>query len=262
MVKAFSLFLWKNQPSVDTPLGERLLNQVNVALDTVDSRVVNFDTTKANQTDLLTAVADVTYNESTGVFTVTKKNGSKTTIDTKLEKLAINFTYDSINQQLVIHLDDGTYQYVDLKALITELEFLNSDTVLFSVTNGKVTASIAKGSITADMLEPNYLANVELYASQALSSANMAESYAVGGTGNRDGEDTDNAKYYSQVASGLISEANETLNEAKSTLEEVGKKVTETTFHVNLETGKLEYDSPNYNFNVNNSTGKLEWEVA
>ena len=134
--------------------------------------------------------------------------------------------------------------------------------MLFSVTNGKVTASIAKGSITADMLEPNYLANVELYASQALSSANMAESYAVGGTGNRDGEDTDNAKYYSQVASGLISEANETLNEAKSTLEEVGKKVTETTFHVNLETGKLEYDSPNYNFNVNNSTGKLEWEVA
>lgn len=262
MTKAFQLFLWKNQPSVDTPLGERLLNQVNVALDTVDSRVVNFDTTKANQTDLLTAVADVTYNESTGVFTVTKKNGSKTTIDTKLEKLAINFTYDSINQQLVIHLDDGTYQYVDLKALITELEFLNSNTVLFSVTNGKVTANIASGSITADMLEPNYLANVQLYASQALSSANVAESYAVGGTGTRNGEDTDNAKYYSQVASGLISEANETLNEAKSTLEEVGKKVTETTFHVNLETGKLEYDSLNYNFTVNNSNGKLEWEVA
>lgn len=262
MVKAFNLWLWQNSPSVDTPLGKSKLNLINRALDEVDSRVVNFDTTKANQTDLLTAVADVTFDEITGIFTITKKNGAVKKIDTKLEKLAINFTYDSINQQLVIHLDDGTYQYVDLRALITELEFLNSNTVLFSVTNGKVTANIAQGSITADMLEPNYLANVQLYASQALSSANVAESYAVGGTGTRDGEDTDNAKYYSEVAGNLIEDANTALNEAKKTLEEVDKKVTETTFHVNLETGKLEYDSPNYSFTVNNSTGKLEWEVA
>ena len=241
MVKAFSLFLWKNQPSVDTPLGERLLNQVNVALDTVDSRVVNFDTTKANQTDLLTAVADVTYNESTGVFTVTKKNGSKTTIDTKLEKLAINFTYDSINQQLVIHLSDGTYQYVDLKALITELEFLNSDTVLFSVTNGKVTANIAKGSITADMLEPNYLANVELYASQALESANSAsESANVAKT------NADLAKTYSDGAIDAV--------------EQINKKLSIAEFDVN-EDGYLIYnDDSAYNFAVDDN-GYLNWEV-
>ncbi len=204
MNKVFTMFFWENDPSINTPLSAENLNQVNSALNEVDSRVVAMDTTKANKSDLLTAISDVSLDESTGIITFTKKNGSTTQIDTKLEKLAVNFGYDSENQQLVIILEDGTIQYVDMKALITELEFLNSDSVLFSVSaDGKVTASIAKGSITADMLEPNYLANVQLYASQALSSSQNAsvsatesKSYAVGGTGTREGEDTDNAKYY------------------------------------------------------------------
>ena len=250
MVKAFSLFFWKNQPSVDTPLGERLLNQVNVSLDTVDSRVVNFDTTKANQTDLLTAVADVTYNESTGVFTVTKKNGSKTTIDTKLEKLAINFTYDSINQQLVIHLDDGTYQYVDLKALITELEFLNSNTVLFSVTNGKVTANIAQGSITADMLEPNYLANVQLYASQALESANDARTYA------------DNASTSASQADGNAKLAKQYAKSANDAVEVVNQKLKLATFSFDANGHLIYSDDSAYAFTVDNTRGMLQYELA
>lgn len=250
MVKAFNLFLWKNQPSVDTPLGERLLNQVNVALDTVDSRVVNFDTTKANQTDLLTAVADVTYNESTGVFTVTKKNGSKTTIDTKLEKLAINFTYDSINQQLVIHLDDGTYQYVDLKALITELDFLNSNTVLFSVTNGKVTANIAQGSITADMLEPNYLANIKLHASQALESANDARTYA------------DNASTSASQADGNAKLAEQYAKSANDAVEVVNQKLKLATFSFDANGHLIYSDDSAYAFTVDNTRGMLQYELA
>jgi hypothetical protein len=236
------MFLWQNSPSVNTPLGESMLNKVNNALNTVDDRVVNFDTTKANQTDLLTAVADVTYNESTGVFTVTKKNGSKTTIDTKLEKLAINFTYDSINQQLVIHLSDGTYQYVDLKALITELEFLNSNTVLFSVTDGKVTANIAKGSITADMLEPNYLANVQLYASQALESANTAVESA-------------------EIAQTSANLAKDYFDGTVEAIAEINKKLNVADFQVNTD-GYLTYnDDSSYNFAVDDN-GYLNWEVA
>lgn len=36
--------------------------------------------------------------------------------------------------------------------------------------------------------------------SNAADSAELAESWAVGGTGTRDGEDTDNAKYYAEIA--------------------------------------------------------------
>ena len=250
MVKAFNLWLWQNSPSVNTPLGESKLNLINRALDEVDSRVVNFDTTKANQTDLLTAVADVTFNEKTGIFTVTKKNGSTTTIDTKLEKLAINFTYDSINQQLVIHLDDGTYQYVDLKALITELEFLNSNTVLFSVTNGKVTANIAKGSITADMLEPNYLANVELYASQALESANNARTYA------------DNASTSASQADGNAKLSEQYAKSANDAVEVVNQKLKLATFSFDANGHLIYSDDSAYAFTVDNTRGMLQYELA
>ena len=243
MNKAFTMFLWENEPSVNTPLGERLLNQVNNALNEVDSRVVTFDTTKANQTDLLTALADVSFDENTGIFTFTKKNGSTKTVDTKLEKLAVNFTYDAENQRLVLTLQDGTTQYVDMKALITELEFLNSNTVLFTVsTDGKVSANIAKGSITADMLEPNYLANVQLYSSQALSSANSAKNSEEQAKSSADLAQT----YYK----GAI-----------DAVEEINKKLNVAEFEVN-EDGYLTYnDDSAYNFTVTED-GYLDWEVA
>lgn len=179
MNKAFTMFLWENAPSINTPLSENFLNKVNGGLNEVDNRVVTMSTTKAEQADLLTALADVEFDENTGVITFIKKNGSQKTIDTKLEKLAINFRYDKDSQQLIITLDDGTYQYVDMSALITELEFQNSNTVIFSVTNGKVSANIVKGSITADMIEPNYLAKIKKEADTATAKAQEASNSAA-----------------------------------------------------------------------------------
>lgn len=57
------------------------------------------------------------------------------------------------------------------------------------------------------MLQPNYLADIRVesanasaYAQSANAKSVLAESYAVGGTGTREGEDTDNAKYYMEQA--------------------------------------------------------------
>lgn len=249
MTKAFSLFLWENSPSVNTPLGESKLNIINRALDEVDSRVVNFDTTKANQSDLLTALADVSFDESTGIFTFTKKNGAKTTVDTKLEKLAINFRYDKESQRLVITLDDGTIQYVDMKALITELEFLNSNTVLFSVTDGKVTANIAKGSITADMLEPNYLANVQLYASQAITSADNAKT------------SEENASFSAEQAKLNADLAKQYADYAANSLETVNQKLELATFSLDSNGNLIYTDNTSYEFTVDEN-GMLNYTVA
>ena len=250
MTKAFSLFLWENSPSVNTPLGESKLNLINRALDEVDNRVVSFDTVKANQSDLLTTLADVTFDERTGIFTFTKKNGAQTKVDTKLEKLAINFRYDKESQRLVITLDDGTIQYVDMKALITELEFMNSNTVLFSVTDGKVTANIAKGSITADMLEPNYLANVELYASQALESANDARTYA------------DNASTSASQADGNAKLAEQYAKSANDAVEVVNQKLKLATFSFDANGHLIYSDDSAYVFTVDNTRGMLQYELA
>ena len=136
----------------------------------------------------------------------------------------MNFSYDYVNQRLVLTLSDGSKQYVDMSALITQYEFKDSTTIAFSVdSTGKVSASVKNGSITDAMLETGYLANITAQATKAESMANSAttssnsaydnaklsQSYAVGGAGVRDGEDMDNAKYYCEHANALtIGKAN------------------------------------------------------
>ena len=256
MNKAFTLWLWENDPSVNTPLSAEFLNRLNNGLNEVDNRVVQFDSTKANQSDMLTAVADVTFDESTGVFTITKKNGSVKKYDTKIEKLAINFSYDKTNQRLVITLDDGTIQYVDLKALITELEFLNSNTVLFSVTDGKVSASIAKGSITDDMIEANYLANVKLYASNALSYANTAKGYMETAK-----EHLDSTAEYAEKAQGSAEISQGYADSANSALAEVNKKLELATFELDDDGNLIYTDTSSYDFSVDDD-GMLNYSVS
>lgn len=292
MNKAHIDINWENYPSDETPLNERNLNKMDGSIDIIDDRVITLDTTKATKAEVATLVSDVTFEESTGIITITKKNGSKVTIDTQMEKIAINFDYNPTTQQIILTLIDGTKQYIDLSALITQYEFLDSDTVAFYIDkDGKVSAIVKEGSIEEKHLEPNYLAKIkvevakaessqqaaakseanakasenaakaseaaaktsetnakasetaaaksataaatsetnakasETSASQSAStatdkatiatqkateiigkaesaaeSATKAQSYAVGGTGSREGEDSDNAKYYYQQA--------------------------------------------------------------
>ena len=174
MEKLYNRINWENYPSDATPLNESNLNKLDAATNAIDDRVISMDKTKLDVSTANSMVKNVTYDESTGIFTVEYLNGSMVNIDTKLEKIAVNFTYDSVTQQIVITLDDETKQYIDLSTLITEYEFSDTATIAFSVTNGKVSAVIKNGSVTADKLEPNYLANVQLAASQAASSASAA----------------------------------------------------------------------------------------
>lgn len=211
MNKAYSRINWENYPSDATPINKVNLNRLDSATDILDDRVITLDTTKATKTEVATLVSDVTFEESTGIITITKKNGSKVTIDTQMEKIAVNFDYDPTTEQIMLTLIDGTKQYIDLSALITQYEFLNTDTVAFTIgTDGKVSAIVKEGSIKEKHLEPNYLAKIKVEAAKAETSradaaanATKAESYAVGGTGSREGEDTDNAAYYYRQAKSI-----------------------------------------------------------
>ena len=211
MNKAYSRINWENYPSDATPINKVNLNRLDSATDILDDRVITLDTTKATKTEVATLVMDVAFEESTGIITVTKKNGSKITIDTQMGKIAVNFDYDPVTEQIILTLIDGTKQYIDLSALITQYEFLDTDTVAFTIgTDGKVSAIVKEGSIEEKHLEPNYLAKIKVEAAKAetsradaAASATKAESYAVGGTGSREGEDTDNAAYYYRQAKSI-----------------------------------------------------------
>lgn len=179
MNKAFIPFLWENEPSVKTPIDEDNLNSINTALDVVDDRVITLNSAKLDKTTANTMVKDISFDEKTGIFTITKLNGSYFTINTTLERLVINWRFDKAAQQLIIISDDGTEQVVDLSALITPYEFKESDTIILSAdTDGNVYGTIKKGSITGDMLEPNYLANVTEKSDTATLKAQEAKSSA------------------------------------------------------------------------------------
>lgn len=214
MNKAYSRINWQNQPNTSTALGATNLNKMDIALNSIDDRVITLDTTKLDLTTANSMVKSFSLNQSTGVITITLLDGTVTTYDTKLEKLAVNFAYDATAQQLVITLDDGTKQYVDMSALITQYEFSDSSTVGFSVdSNGKVSASVKNGSITAEQLQPNYLADITTQQQTATAQAKLAKRYAVGGV--ETGDTTDNAKYYKEQAELFKTQAKQYRDEAQ-----------------------------------------------
>lgn len=240
--KIYSRINWENFPSEKTAVNESNLNKMDLAIDNLDDRVVAMDASKVDLTKANELVEEILWDASNGTLTVVKMNGSRAVIDTKLEKLAVNFTYNPQTQQLVITLDDGTVQNVDLSALITQYEFLDSDTIAFEITDGKVKAIVKNGSITEDKLQPNFLADIKVESAKAVNSATNAKS-----------SETNAAK--------SATDAKDSADRAQGIENEINKKLTMAEFDVN-EDGELIYtDNSAYNFVVDND-GNLNWEVA
>lgn len=201
MEKAFENFEWKNYPNKNTPLDEIHLNKINDALEVIDERVVTLDNTKATKVEISGLFKEVAYDYQTGIITFTRKDGSTAKIDTPMEKIQTGIFYNPDTEKLVLPLIDGTSIEVDLSRLMKYDEFLNSDTIAFSISaDGKATAIVKEGSIEEKHLRPDYLAEIKVEAAKAEKSATEAESYAHGGTDSRKGENADNAKYYSNIA--------------------------------------------------------------
>lgn len=243
MQKIYNRTHWENFPSEKTAIDAMRLNNVEAGIDNLDDRVVAMDAAKVDLTKANELVKEILWDESNGTLTVVKMNGSKAVIDTKLEKLAVNFTYNPQTQQLVITLDDGTTQNVDLSSLITEYEFLDSDTIAFAIdSDGKVSAIVKEGSIQEKHLRPDYLADIKVESAKAVASAKSA------GT-----SETNAAK--------SATDAKDSADRAQGIESEINKKLTMAEFDLN-DDGELIYtDNAAYNFTVDNN-GNLNWEVA
>lgn len=203
--------VWRNYPSDESPVDEENLNRMVRSINLTDENVHNLDENKASKEELLEHTSklfkDVQYNKTNGILTFTRKNGETITIDTPLEMVALDIFYDPVTEMLTLPLEGGGRFEVDLSRLITELEFLNSDTIAISVEEGKVKAIIKEGSIQEKHLRPDYLADIrveqgkaQLSAGKSEEFAKLSESYAHGGTGVREGEGSDNAMEYARQA--------------------------------------------------------------
>ena len=130
--------------------------------------------------------------------------------------------------------------------------------------HGVYNSRLLSVEIEADCTFKAYYADGTVYENGFLKdavyngNAIIAESYAKGGTGAREGEDTDNAMYYSNVSRSASLDTIVIADQAKAMLEEAKLLTGITAFMVNFETGELGYTSNDYEFDVNEETGYLE----
>lgn len=211
---------WENEPSIVSPINATNLNKMDYALKAHDDTLANWDITKANESDLLLALKEVSYDTDTGVFVFTWFNGTTSTIDLNIEKIPVSFSMDA-NGVITMTTEDGTTYTADVGALIKIYTFTDSSVIDFTVTtdasgNKTVTADIVDGSIDGTKLTPNYLADctqaktgAETAATNSAASSQDAESWAVGTRGGVPVPSTDpayenNAEYWAHHTSSSL----------------------------------------------------------
>lgn len=210
MNKVYTRINWEDYPSENTDLDAYNLNQMDSAIDALDNRIISQDALKVDKSAINGNIADWTMDETTGVITITKYDGEKIIFDLNIEKIPVGFSM-SDDGIITMTTEDGTQFKAYIGSMIPVLTFEDSATIAVSVTgtgkNKTYSFSIKTGSVTDAMLQPNYLADIRVesanasaYAQFANAKSVLAESYAIGGTGTREGEDTDNAKYYMEQA--------------------------------------------------------------
>lgn len=215
---------WKNKgESLETPLGKTNLNRMDEAIyiiaENLDVVYNELDAKKMNETSATKMISEMpTWDSETGILHFSFYDGTEFNVDFNIEKIPVSFSMDSAGAITMV-TSDGTEWTANIGDVIPDYTFTSSDRVIFSKTkddNGgyAITADIAKGSITGEYLEPDYLSNITTQASKAETSANnasqnaenasyeakLAQSYSIGGSGVREGEDEDNAKYYAESA--------------------------------------------------------------
>lgn len=221
MNKVYARINWENYPSDSTPLNEENLNRMDHAVNKLDNRIISQDASKANKAELNNLVKDWIIDETTGIITITKVNGSKVLFDLNIEKIPVSFSL-SDSGILAMETEDGSVFTADIGSMIPVLSFQDSDEIAVSVEgtgiNKTYSFNIKTGAVTEDKLQPDFLADIKVEAAKvqadsqaaarsALDANNQAilsRSYASGGTGSREDENTDNAKYYKDQAEQLV----------------------------------------------------------
>lgn len=150
---------------------QEILAALKVLLDTKQSiEQSDIDVNqKFDKTEAQGLVKEIGFVADTGVFTITKYDGSVQTIDTALEKVALDVRLEG--QQFVLTLADGTVQRVDLSAFLTQTELKDSTTIALAEEAGVLVARLLLASVTKDHLAADATAYLEAKESAAAASA-------------------------------------------------------------------------------------------
>lgn len=195
--KYYSPFTWRDKPSIESPINAVHLNHIEDGINEMDNRILILAQDKADAADMANVIIDFTMDDTTGVMTFTRFDGSTFTHDTAVEKIALNCYLEGDN--FVLELADGTKQKVSLSKFIDTYTFTSTDRIRFTVNGKNISADIPDGKITLAKLEPTVMSTIRQYTLDAQTSkgvaeqaASTAQGWAIGGTG----FEGNNAKYY------------------------------------------------------------------
>ncbi|GAA6512238.1 hypothetical protein K360107B91_54060 [Enterocloster bolteae] len=195
--KYYSPFTWRDKPSIESPINAVHLNHMEDGINEMDNRILILAQDKADAADMANVIIDFTMDDTTGIMTFTRFDGSTFTHDTAVEKIALNCYLEGDN--FVLELADGTKQKVSLSKFIDTYTFSSTDTIRITANGKNISADIPDGKITLAKLEPTILSTIRQYTPDAQTSkgvaeqaASTAQGWAIGGTG----FEGNNAKYY------------------------------------------------------------------
>lgn len=197
--KYYYPFTWRNKPSIESPINEVHLNHIEDGINEMDNRILILAQDKADVSDLANVFVNFEMNDTTGVMSFIRFDGTRVTHDSAVEKIALNCYLEDDN--FVLELADGTKQKVSLSKFIDAYTFSSTDRIRFTVNGKNISADIPDGKITLSKLEPTIMSTIRQYTLDAQTAkgvaeqaASTAQSWAIGGIGFEE----NNAKYYKE----------------------------------------------------------------
>lgn len=200
----YSIVGWVNYPDKSTPVGKTNLRHMDNGILQCAQYILGLSQDKLEVSDAAKFITGWEVDTSTWIVTVTHKDGTVETVDFPIEMMPTKLDLDE-DDNLVLVQQDGTTKKISFQRFVYNVS--NTATIAMQLDGTTISASVVDGSITAAKLEPTLQKTLRQYMLDAQAAAQEAEaynklsiSYAVGGTGSRTGEDTDNSKYYSEKA--------------------------------------------------------------
>lgn len=170
--------------AIDGLAGNNVLETLLTVAQKFSDRYTKVETDSEITTQTKDLVQSITFDENTGIFTITKKDGSQVKIDTALEKIPAKFELiyqDSIVLLRITNIDGSTTQ-TDVTALMSGYSFNQSDSIAFSLSgegsSKTVTATIRQAGVTKDMLASDVIQALQAFESKASEYAYYAEQSA------------------------------------------------------------------------------------
>lgn len=223
--KIYALINWKNRPSTATALGATNLNKMDVAINTLDNRVIQLQAGKLGIDVANLMVSSWVMDMKTYKITVTQLNGTVKEYDLNLERIPLK-TELSPEGILKFTYADGTSDSVNIADLIKDTVYDASDTITFEKKfEGNayhVTASIKNGSIEERHLNIPLIQDIRDNANVAQTAANSSLTYSMDskrwavGDSSYEGSEIDNSKYYKEQSEAAKIAAEKARDEAQA----------------------------------------------